>query len=328
MLNPNQISSHQFHQPKQGLYRADEVNDYMKQVYQTVVELYETNKQIQRKVAGLSVDLEAYYKDRNSIATAIISAQTYASEKAEEADAKAEEIISEAEEKAQQILDSKREEADEYYAAKKREADEAFEKAETALENAIDNASKKAEEYISGINLKASEIITRANEQASKIVSRAFSDAQKARETCDEIIENANLVLPSVSQNIFLLKSQLEETFETVMNAVGSINVPDEIAINKTAVDEKDFSFDPEPLPEPLDLDEKDIEAAEETVEAEEEAQAEDSDNKTPDEDEEKTDDYITDLFEGKDESSIEDLISNKLDIEDIFGTTSEDSEE
>ncbi len=327
MLNPNQINSHKFHQSKQGFYKADEVDEYMKLVYQTVVELYETNKQIQRRIAGLTGDLEAYYKDRNLIAAAIISAQSYASEKAEEADASAKQIISQAHEQAQQILDSKKHEADEYYTSKKQQADEALEKAENALEAALNNANEKAQEYISGINLKASEIITKANEQASKIVSRAFSDAKKARETCDEIIESANLALPSVGQNIYLMKTHLEETFETIMNAVNSINVPEEISIEKTAIDEQNFDFQPEPFPEPLNYEEKNVESDEEFVETEKEAY-DDSDEKTSDESEEKSDNYITDLFGGKDDSSIDDLIGNRFDIEEIFNTTSQDSEE
>ena len=346
MLSPNQISSHKFYQTKQGFYKAEEVDEYMNLVYQTVCDLYETNKQIQKRISGLTNDLEAYYKDRNSIAAAIIGAQTYANGKIEEADSKADEIIAEASKKAQTLLNEKMNEAEEYFEEKIKQADEKLQKADSALEDALSNANKKAEEYILGINVKASDIINNANEQASKIVSRAFADAKKARETCDNIIENANVALPSISEEISSFKMQLKDTFEAVMHAVDSIDIPDEINIDKTAIDEEEFVLEATPVSEPLTLDESSEEEAEEVVpvveEDEEVSQIEtaeeiaeiEADAEIPVQDtlfEEKAEtEELTDLFSNSKENEIESLFNSRFDLEDLFSSSenSNDSED
>lgn len=325
MLTPNQISSHRFFQTKQGYYKAEDVDEYMSLVYQTVCDLYDTNKQIQKRISGLTGDLEAYYKDRNSIAAAIIGAQTYANEKIEEADEKAKTIISEAVTNANEIFEEK-----------KNEADMMLEKAQTALDDALENAEKKAQEYIDQINKKASEIITNANEQASKIVSRAFADAKKAKDTCDDIINGANEVLPAVSQDISVLKMHLQETFESILNMVDSIDVPDEISIERTAIDEEGYVVEEEPAPASLTLEEVEPveeiaeeiaeEASEETEEPEAEEIAENSEPETEEKSVPTLEEEITDLFSSS--KSIDELIDKKLDFDDLFSIISDNSEE
>ncbi len=324
MLTPNQISTHKFFQTKQGYYKADDVDDYMGLVFQTVYDLYETNKKIQIRLNGLTKDLETYYKDKDSIAAALIVAETFASEKKESAEKSANEILSEAEKKAELIIDEKKGEADDYYNAKKKEADELISKAETILQESKDIAAKNAEEYIAKINAQASEIITKANEQASNIVSRAFGDAKKAKDKYDEIISNANLTLPSINREVSSLKINLTETLNGILEAISSIEVPDEILIETNAINEDDFTYEPVSLPKPLKADE--VTDVKEDSEAEDFIEPIEENSEQALEVEATTQEDSTDIFSSS--QNADSFLKQKFNFDDLFYDNSEENSE
>lgn len=229
MMLPGQIKNYQLNVTKQGTYKASEVEAFRQKVYSAFCEILSENNALKEKFVSLSDIVSEYNAGKNSIATALIKSQTMADETVNNAKNKADEIITDAERKAQEIYDSKIKEADEYVSSKTAAADECYERAKTELENVLSSIGQKADEYINNVNQKATDIIANANRQAADIVAKAYCDAQKAKDTCDSILERASLALPSVRNDIEQFKESTLELLSTVTNAVISIQVPEDI---------------------------------------------------------------------------------------------------
>ena len=229
MMLPGQIKNYQLNLTKQGMYKASEVEAFRQKVYVAFCEILSENNALKEKFVSLSDLVSEYNAGKNSIATALIKSQTLADETVKNAQAKADETVAEAERKAQLIYDTKTKEADAYAAEKTATADDYYNRAKTELDKVLASIDEKAEKYIEDINKRASQIIADANEQASGIVSRAFLDAQKARETCDSILKDASLALPSVRNEVDMFKTETLRLLSVISEAVESISVPEDI---------------------------------------------------------------------------------------------------
>lgn len=220
MMLPNQIKNYSFSVAKQGMYRAAEVEEFKNKVYTAYSDLVKSNASLKEKFASLSDLVSEYNEGKNSIATTLIKSQSYADE-----------IVEEAKKKAEEFSAQKKQEADKYYDEKIALANELHEKAETELERVMKQVSAKAEEYIEKINAQANDIIASANAQASTIVSRAYGDAKKARETCDDIVAQANKTLPEIKTEVVSFKTQTQKLLNIITQAIDSLDVPDVIEV-------------------------------------------------------------------------------------------------
>lgn len=221
MMLPSKIKNQTFTSPKPGYYKASEVEDFKKKVYDAYSELLSSNAALKEKFSSLSALVAEYNEGKNSIATALIKSQSFADE-----------IVSEAEKKSAELYETRKAEADFYYQTKIAEADQCKMRAETELERVMSQVNAQAEEYIARINEQAKAIIDEANNKASVIVSRAFADAQKARETCDVIVAEANEALPVIKGEVDSFKIQSKKLLEIISQAIDSISVPEFVDIN------------------------------------------------------------------------------------------------
>ncbi|MGN0467864.1 MAG: DivIVA domain-containing protein [Acutalibacteraceae bacterium] len=230
-MNPNQIKNYPLVQVKQGLYRAADVESFRQKIYAAYAELYSKNVELKERFSSLADLVNEYNASKNSIASAIISAQTFANEKIGEANDEAKQIVEKANAQAEKIFEDKKNEADTYYREKKEEADKFFQDADTTREKVLNEIGEKSQKYIDEVNQRASEIINNANEQASKIVSRAYADAQKARQTSDEILESANKALPEIKTNVEKFRTDVKALIESLQATVSDISIPEKIEI-------------------------------------------------------------------------------------------------
>lgn len=267
MLTPNQIKGYPLVQVKQGLYKASDVEAFRQKIYVSYAELASANTQLKEKFSSLSGLVNEYNASKNSIASAIISAQTYANSTKSDADEKAKKTIEQANEKAEEILNRKKAEADEYYSKKKEQADAFFKDADSTHERVMSEIKEKSDEFIKSVNAQAQEIIKNANEQAAKIVACAYEDAKKARETSDQIIHDANKNLPQIKTNVDFFRAQVNSLIASLQKTVDSIDIPEKIAIDfaplveeaqKEQEEAEKFTYEvfpepknDEPLPEP-----------------------------------------------------------------------------
>ncbi|MGN1418525.1 MAG: DivIVA domain-containing protein, partial [Acutalibacteraceae bacterium] len=236
MMTPNQIKNYPLVQVKQGLYKASDVENFRQKIYTAYAELYSKTSELRERFSSLSDLVNEYNASKNSIASAIISAQTFANDKVNEANDEAKQILEKANAQAEQILQEKKDEADQYYREKKEEADRFFKDADTTRERVLNEIGEKSKKYIDEVNQRASEIINNANEQASKIVSRAYADAQKARQTSDEILESANKALPEIKDNVEKFRTEVKMLIESLQAMVGDISIPERIGVEYEAL--------------------------------------------------------------------------------------------
>ncbi|MCM1544778.1 MAG: DivIVA domain-containing protein, partial [Ruminococcus sp.] len=229
MMVPNQIKNFNFQPAGRGTYKASEVDNFKQKVYTAYSEVFSENSALKSKFTSLANLVEEYNEGKNAIATTMIKAQTFADETIKDATAKAEKIVADANAEAEQAFNQKKVETDAYVAEKTAEADSYHSRAQSELDVVLQKAAKEAEAYIVSVNEKAASIIANANEQASKIVSAAYVDAQKARTTCDDILEQANAKLAAMKAEVAEFRKETKRLLSIITPVVDDIDVPDDL---------------------------------------------------------------------------------------------------
>ena len=118
MLTPDQIKSKEFHTTGKSSYKAEEVDEFLKEIHASYDQMFRENANIIKKMSILANKVEEYKKDEDSLRQALLSAQKLAdrivseaketSEKQlSEASQQAEDMLSDASQKAKKILDKK-----------------------------------------------------------------------------------------------------------------------------------------------------------------------------------------------------------------------------
>ncbi len=211
MMTPLQVSTQHFTPNGKGGYKASEVDAFIQKVYKFYSKLYNDNKTLNDKLTAISPIIDEYNKNKAAIANALISAQSAADSKIQQANDAAQAAMAEANAKGDAIIAEKAKEADKYYYEKTHEADARLlelEKSYTVLKTQSDEYREK---YLADVNLKVEEIIRDANEKASVIVAKAYEDAKIARERADKIIEQANAELEAIKAQNEKVRAELAE---------------------------------------------------------------------------------------------------------------------
>lgn len=286
------IRGKKFITTKQGNCSVVEVNGFLDSVAKRYDELYRRYSDLEKKLVRLTEEVEnsrkivyKYNTCKDQITDAVISAETYCESRKREADEKAESVISKAESEAEDHYSERKKAADSYYDKKIKEADEYYEKAKTVHDEALNAAKVEAEAYINKINGEAAELIKRANENAGKIVAKAYADAQKAKQTADETIENAEKALPKIQYQFSSFKDEIMSVLAAVEEKVSAVALPDKIDF----VPDEDEQVSELVLEnnEPLSFEYNESEASGDTQDSEQSVQydaAESHDNKSYDE--------------------------------------------
>lgn len=340
MLTPLQISTQRFTPSGKGGYKAAEVDAFIQKVYKNYTKLYNDNNTLGERLASLSPVIDEYNQNKAAIANALISAQTVANTKLDEAKAAADAIIGEANQKGDEIIREKSAEAEKYYADKTHEADEKLTELQKNYSKMKSESDSYKENYLKEVNLKVNELIEDANEKAASIVAKAYSDAKQAREKADEVIASANAELNALKAETAKIKKELASFIklaESAAKAVGDYEViekaeftQEEVKAEKiSAEDIPAFAFEieteaeavitEEPVTEEKESDETPEESAEDLFDAEEESLDLDlfshSTPEMPD-----VNSYLSKIFDGtsQDDSAFgfNDLISESADTE------------
>lgn len=269
MMTPLQITTQHFTPNGKGGYKASEVDAFMQKVSKFYGKLYNDNKALNEKLTAISPIIDEYNRNKAAIANALISAQTAADAKIQQANAAVDAAVAEANAKGDAIMEAKILEAEKYYSEKTKDADAKLlelEKSYTALKAQSDEFREK---YIAEVNQKVDEIINDANEKASVIVAKAYEDAKLARERADKIIEQANAELSDIMAKSEKIRAELAE----IVLAASKFTETKEFApletVESAQEDIKAEELSADDMPE-FDLDA--IEAASEADEAEKES--------------------------------------------------------
>lgn len=287
MMTPLQISTQRFVPNGKGGYRASDVDAFVQKVYKNYSKLYNDNIALNEKLEAVSPTIDEYNKNKAAIANALISAQTVAESKLDQASNEAQIIIDAANKNADAIVAAKKEEAEKYYIEKTKDADIKLRELEYGYARLQKEADEYREAYLAKVNAQVDALIAAANEKAASIVAQAYNDAKIAREKADEVVLTANKQLDELKAETAKVKSELTALILVADSAVKSISdyeliqdksTAEEIlaapAINKDEISAFDMTIKYEPVAyvEPA-VEEVPvvIEAVEEPVVAEEE---------------------------------------------------------
>lgn len=108
MLRPKEISEKMFDKTLGFGYRMDNVDDYLKEVAQSMVELYKVNADLESKLEILAEKLTEYREDEESLRSAILSSQKLGDSVIRESKTRAEIIMRDATIKAESMINNAR----------------------------------------------------------------------------------------------------------------------------------------------------------------------------------------------------------------------------
>lgn len=106
MLNPNEIANKRFDKVMGQKYRADEVDNYLAQVADSMNDLLEEKQELEKKLMVLADKLEEYKDDEESLRSALLGAQKLGDSVVRDAKAKARDILEDAEARANMIVEN------------------------------------------------------------------------------------------------------------------------------------------------------------------------------------------------------------------------------
>ena len=180
MLTPAQVKNHRFELSGRGHYRADEVDEFFDEVYDSYSQMFKENGDLVRKIGLLADKVEEYRKDEDNIRAALLTAQRMADKIVKEAKESVEGKVTEAKQTAQTLVD------------------EAREKANAMLEEHAEKADRQAEEILSAARRKA-------QEQAEEITGSAKTRLEELnRELALRSVE-----LKQLNENVSAFKSEI-----------------------------------------------------------------------------------------------------------------------
>jgi cell division initiation protein len=110
-ITPQDIQSKQFHVRFRG-FDIDEVDSYLEEVAQTLLELVQENKKLRDKISTLSNDVDQYHTQEKSFQKAILSAQEIVDEMTTKSKEKAEQLINLTREETEELKRSTTEEVE------------------------------------------------------------------------------------------------------------------------------------------------------------------------------------------------------------------------
>lgn len=106
MLTLNEIKNAKFEKSAMGGYRADDVNDFVANVTETVEALAKEVTDLKKKMQILAEKVQQYREDEDNLRAALVGAQRLASETMKEANAKAEAVVKDAEDRARMLTEN------------------------------------------------------------------------------------------------------------------------------------------------------------------------------------------------------------------------------
>ena len=175
MLTPEQVKKHHFRSAGKGLYRSDEVDEYMEEVAGAfekaaggTAELKKNNDELYQRVEALANALNQMRAERELIQKTMILAQKAADELTASAREESTRLLQEARDDAERQRMAAREQAGELTAQTQREVDKLLLEAQAHAENILANSRAKAESLFEAARSKAQQELIRISAETQR----------------------------------------------------------------------------------------------------------------------------------------------------------------
>jgi len=175
MLTPEQVRKHHFRSAGKGLYRSDEVEEYVEDVVKSfqkaadaATELKRSNDELYQRVEALANALNQLRAERELIQKTMILAQKAADELTSQAQEESSRVLREARDDAERQRMSAREESDGLSRSARREVDKLLLEAQAHGENIIAHSRAKADSLFEEARGKAQQELTRISAETQR----------------------------------------------------------------------------------------------------------------------------------------------------------------
>lgn len=246
MLTPAQVKNHRFDLTGRGHYRADDVDRFFDEVYESYSQMFKENGDLVRKIGLLADKVEEYRKDEDNIRAALLTAQRMADKIVKEAKESVDGKLADANRTAQNLIDEARQKANAMLEEAKYSAHEASEQAQAQAQQVMASARAQAEE-------EATKITEDARNQLEEMDHEIAQKSIELKELNERVVafkENVTAACAGVSALLDKITVQAQaELEEKVAASVRSLAEKTDIPTPPTPVEQP--HPEPEQQPEP-----------------------------------------------------------------------------
>ncbi|MDR2687562.1 MAG: DivIVA domain-containing protein [Oscillospiraceae bacterium] len=175
MLTPEQVKKHHFRSAGKGLYKSDEVDEYLAQVAESfeqasggAAELQKSNDELYQRVEALANALNQLRAERELIQKTMILAQKSADELTSHAQEESARLLREAKEEAERQRKAASEEAEGLVAGAQREVDKRLLESQARAENILAQSKAKADSLFDEARSKAQQELIRISTETQR----------------------------------------------------------------------------------------------------------------------------------------------------------------
>jgi len=242
MLTPEQVKKHHFRTAGKGLYRSDEVDEYVEEVAaafqkasDSAAELKKSNDELYQRVEALANALNQLRAERELIQKTMIVAQKAADDLTSQAQEESTRLLREARDDAERQRASAREEAGRLTSQTQREVDKLLLEAQAHAENIIAHSRAKADSLFE-------EARGRAQQELTRISAETQREQQEVARLKQEGARFRGQLLDAVAQQMeFIEKLPFDEESKAVPEPIVLAPAPEP---------------EPVPVPEPIPIPE------------------------------------------------------------------------
>ena len=223
MLTPGQIKGYQFQSAGEGLYRADEVDNFIQAVSAAYEKMYTENGSLIQRVNMLADKVKAYQEEEELIKKTLLVAQKKADEMESTSKKQSEELVSAAEKKAQSTNAAAEQRAKDLLAAAEERARKRLSEASQQSADTLNGARVTAEKTLDTAKTKAMTILGEAKTRAEQILADAKAKQDSVLGSLQGEVEKERKALETVRAQSREFKDKLTASYQEQLNLTGRL---------------------------------------------------------------------------------------------------------
>ena len=201
MLTPDRIKEKSFQTTGRGSYRADDVDNFLREVSASYEQMFKENTDLIKKISVFAKKIEEYRADEDSLKMALLNAQKLADK-----------IVAEAKETAEKEVASVKGETDRLRAEAASDA--------AALEL---NAKNESEAMLSSAKKESSELLANAKAEAEKLIEDATKEAKEILGNINRKVTHESLVYEMMQKESTIFKQRLVSMYKEHINLINKL---------------------------------------------------------------------------------------------------------
>ncbi len=201
MLTPDRIKEKSFQTTGRGSYRADDVDNFLREVSASYEQMFKENTDLIKKISVFAKKIEEYRADEDSLKMALLNAQKLADK-----------IVAEAKETAANEIASVKGETDRLRAEAASDA--------AALEL---NAKNESEAMLASAKKESAELLANAKAEAEKLIVDATKEAKEILGNINRKVTHESLVYEMMQKESTIFKQRLVSMYKEHISLINKL---------------------------------------------------------------------------------------------------------